>query len=183
MQHTGEIYVSGHGALQWCRERSGAAKSRQGLALLEALSCREGDVSAYCTWGRRAVLSPLPTHATVSGVMNQSCSFCVKRFANYAWQPRSACLVGASGEASPALVLLRQEHGAALVVLSVDLHVTLVSLSNQSWRRSYFLALFWRTLLRGSTTVFFPSFSYSLQCCHQLCVGFGASSFLICCVN
>lgn len=27
MQHTDEIYVSGHGALQWCRERSGAAKS------------------------------------------------------------------------------------------------------------------------------------------------------------
>lgn len=42
--------------------------------------------------------------------------------------------VGASREASPALVLLRQEHGAALVVLSVDLRVTLVSLSNQAWR-------------------------------------------------
>lgn len=40
--------------------------------------------------------------------------------------------VGASREASPALMLLRQEHGAALVVLSVALHVTLVSLSNQS---------------------------------------------------
>lgn len=39
--------------------------------------------------------------------------------------------VGASREASPELVLLRQEYGAA-VVLSVDLHVTLVSLSNQS---------------------------------------------------
>lgn len=39
---------------------------------------------------------------------------------------------GASREASPALVLLRQEHGAAQVVLSVDLRVTLVSLSNQS---------------------------------------------------
>lgn len=139
-QHTGEIYVSGHGALQWCRERSGAAKSRQGLALLEVLSCREGDVSAYCTWGRRAVLFPLPTCATVSGIMNQSCSFCVKHFANYAWQPWSACPVGAYGEASPAVVLLRQEHGAALVVLAVDLHVTLVSLSNQSWRTR---VIFW----------------------------------------
>lgn len=39
--------------------------------------------------------------------------------------------VGASREASPKLVLLRQEYGAALI-LSVDLHVTLVSLSNQS---------------------------------------------------
>lgn len=28
MQHTDEIYVSGHGAVQWCRERSGAARSR-----------------------------------------------------------------------------------------------------------------------------------------------------------
>lgn len=40
--------------------------------------------------------------------------------------------VGASREASLALVLLKQEHGAALVVLSVDLHVRLLSLSNRS---------------------------------------------------
>lgn len=53
-------------------------------------------------------------------------------------QLRMAALVSvsvrASREASPALVLLRQEHGAALVVLPVDLRVTLVSLSNQSYR-------------------------------------------------
>jgi len=85
----------------------------QGLAVVKVLSCREGDVSACCTQGRRAVL-PLLTCATVSGTVNQSCSCCV--------QLSLAALVivsvGASREGSLALVLLRQEHGAALIVLS-----------------------------------------------------------------
>lgn len=37
------------------------------------------------------------------------------------------CIAALLSALSPALVLLRQEHGAALVVPSVALHVTLVS--------------------------------------------------------
>lgn len=92
------------------------------------LSYREGDVSAHCTRGRRAVLFPLPTCVTASSVMIQSCSLC-----EVLCQLRMAALVSVLvGEASPALVLLRQECGTALLVLSVDRRVTAVSLSMQS---------------------------------------------------
>lgn len=129
MQHTDEIYVSGHGALQWCRERSGAAKSR------------------VWPWWRCWVTERWCQCILDSG--KKRCSFSFAHMCNSQWYREPVLLflcevlcqwgtaalvsvsVGASREASPELVLLRQEYGAALV-LSVDLHVTLVSLSNRS---------------------------------------------------
>lgn len=70
----------------------GQAQPRAGSDLGEGAELQRGDVSAYWTRGRRGVLFPLPTCATVSGIMNQSCSFCVKCSASEARQPWSVCL-------------------------------------------------------------------------------------------
>lgn len=113
-------------------QREVGLSQEQGLTLVTVLSCREGYVSAYCTRGRRAVLFS-SAHMSNSQRYHEPvplflcevlCQLCVAALVSVS--------VGASREASSALVLLRQERGAALVGLSVDLCVTLVSLSNQS---------------------------------------------------
>lgn len=99
-------------------------------------------------WGRGQLAENVVSLHTA--LRKKSCSFSSAHTCNSQWYREpvllSQCDVlcqlcmadlvseseGASREASPALVLLRQERGAAQVVLSVDLRVTLVSLSNQS---------------------------------------------------